>query len=102
MFLIDTFIIEGLKFVMNKLIAIAEAELNDDSVLRERLLNAQMRLELGELSAEEFSDIERDVFDRLREIKGERGGGAISMNTGDDSSSVTVEASFDHEDHRRR
>ena len=91
MFLSDTFLIEGLKFVMNKLIAIAEAELNDDSVLRERLLNAQMRLELGELSDEEFGEIERDVFDRLREIRGAKGGGPLSMSSGD-GSSVSVEA----------
>jgi hypothetical protein len=101
MFLIDSLLIDGLKFVMNKLIAVAEAELNDDSVLRERLLNAQMRLELGELSAEEFSDIEREVFDRLRELKKGGHSGAISMTSGD-GGSVAVEASFDHEDNRRR
>ena len=93
MFLLDSLLIDGLKFVMEKLLAVAEAELSDDSVLRERLLNAQMRLELGELSMEEFTDIERDVFERLREIKGTRKGGALSM-TSSDGGSVSVEASF--------
>jgi hypothetical protein len=41
------------------------------------------------LSLEEFSEIEQDVFARLREIRGGRTG-AISM-TSDDSSVNTVE-----------
>jgi hypothetical protein len=89
MFLLDSLLIDGLKFVMNKLLQVAEAELNDDSVLRHRLLDAQMRLEQGELSLEEFSEIEQDVFTRLREIRGGRTG-AISMTTGD-STVNTVE-----------
>ena len=89
MFLLDSLLIDGLKFVFEKLLQVAEAELSDDSVLRERLLDAQMRLEQGELSMEEFSEIEQDVFARLREIR--RGHtGAISM-TSSDSSVNTVE-----------
>jgi len=87
MFLLDSLLIDGLKFVMGKLLEIAEAELNDDTRLRERLLDAQMRLELGELSAEEFSEIEQDVFARLREVRGGHTA-AISMTSGD--SSVTA------------
>jgi hypothetical protein len=89
MFLLDSLLIDGLKFVMNKLLQIAEQELNDDSVLRERLLDAQMRLELGELSMEEFTEIGQDVFARLREIRGGHTG-AISM-TSNDSSVTAVE-----------
>jgi hypothetical protein len=89
MFLLDSLLIDGLKFVFGKLLQIAEAELNDDTVLRERLLDAQMRLELGELSMEEFTEIEHDVFERLREVRGGRTG-AISM-TSDDSSVTAVE-----------
>jgi hypothetical protein len=49
-----------------------------------------MRLELGELSMEEFSEIEQDVFARLQEIRGGHTG-AISM-TSSDSSVSSVEA----------
>jgi Gas vesicle protein G len=90
MFLLDSLLIDGLKFVMGKLLEIAEAELSDDSVLRERLLNAQMRLELGELDVEEFNEIEQDVFARLREIRGGHTG-PLSMTSSD--STVSVEAS---------
>ena len=89
MFLLDSLLIDGLKFVMGKLLQIAEAELNDDSVLRERLLDAQMRLELGELSMEEFTEIEQDVFARLREVRGGHTG-PLSMTSSD--SSISVEA----------
>ena len=89
MFLLDSLLIDGLKFVMGKLLEIAEAELSDDSVLRSRLLDAQMRLELGELSMEEFGEIEADVFARLREIRGEHTG-PLSMTS--KGGSVSVEA----------
>jgi hypothetical protein len=90
MFLLDSLLIDGLRFVLDKVRAVAEAELKDDTVLRERLLEAQMRLELGELTAEEFAKIERDVFDRLREVRG-AAPAPISMVSRD--ARVTVEAS---------
>jgi len=43
--------------------------LNDDSRLREELLAAQMRLELGEIGAEEFRALEADLPRRLRQIR---------------------------------
>ena len=87
MFLLDSLLIDGLKFVFDKLLQVAEAELSDDKVIRERLLDAQMRLELGELSMEEFSEIEHDVFERLREVRGGHTG-AISMTSSDSSVSA--------------
>ena len=38
-------------------------------MLREELLAAQMRRELGEISEEEFADIEKDLLARIREIR---------------------------------
>ena len=55
MFILDSLFIDGLRFVMDKLVTVVDEELQDDTVLRERLLNAQMRLELGELTDEEFA-----------------------------------------------
>jgi hypothetical protein len=90
MFLIDSLLIDGLTFVLDKLVQVVDAELNDDAVLRERLLDAQMKLELGELDLEEFGEIEKDVFARLREVRGEHTG-PLSMTSGDGT--VSVEAS---------
>jgi hypothetical protein len=94
MFLIDSLLIDGLKFVLDKLVQVVDAELNDDTVLRERLLDAQMKLELGDLSLEEFNDIEHDVFARLRELRGGHTA-PISMTSGDGSVSVEASVSDD-------
>jgi Gas vesicle protein G len=69
MLLIDSLLVGGIRFVIEKLTAAVEAELNDDSHLREELLAAQMRLELGELSEEEFVVFEREILARLRQIR---------------------------------
>ena len=91
MFILDSLFIGGLRFVLDKVVAAAEAELQDDSVLREELLDAQMRLELGEISEAEFVEIERDVLARIREIKGAQGG-AITMSPSDKITGVDVES----------
>jgi gas vesicle protein GvpG len=92
-FILDSLLIGSLRFVLDKVVAAAEAEANDDSALRDQLLEAQMRLELGEISDAEFAGIERDVIAAIREIKGGRQG-AISMSPGDKVSGVDIE-SFD-------
>ena len=91
MFILDSLFIGGLRFVLDKVVAAAEAELQDDSVLREQLLDAQMRLELGEISDEEYVAIERDVLARIREIKGAQGG-AFTMSPSDKITGVDVES----------
>ena len=75
MFILDSLLVGSLRFVLDKIVAAAEAEMHDDSALREQLLEAQMRLELGEISDDEFAEIERDILARIREIKGEQPGG---------------------------
>jgi hypothetical protein len=69
MFLLDTLLINGISFVLNKVSTVADAELNDPDRQRERLIDAQMRLEGGEITEKEFSAIEADVFERIRDIK---------------------------------
>jgi len=69
MFLLDSLLVNGISFVLDKVAAVADQELNDPDRQRERLLEAQMRLEAGEMSDEEFAAIEEDVFARIREIK---------------------------------
>ena len=90
MFILDSLLIGSIRFVLEKVVAAAEAEAQDDTSLREQLLEAQMRLELGDISDDEFNEIEQDVLARLREIKG-RQQGAISMSPQDNVSSVEIE-----------
>ena len=49
--MLDSLLIGGLRFVFDKIAAAVDTELNDDTALREQLLAAQMRVELGEMSA---------------------------------------------------
>ena len=76
--------------MLDKVVAAAEAEMQDDTALREQLLEAQMRLELGEMSDEEFAEVERDLLARIREIKGQQQG-AISMSPDDNVSGVEID-----------
>jgi len=69
MFLLDSLLINGIQFVLDKVAAVADAELNDPDRQRERLLEAQMKLEGGEIDEAQFAEIESDVLARLREIK---------------------------------
>jgi len=95
-FILDSLLIGSLRFVLDKVVQAADAELQDDSALRDRLLEAQMRLELGEITEEEFVEIERDVIAAIREIRGGRQG-PISMSPQDKIAGVDVE-SFDTEE----
>ena len=69
MIILDTLLVGGIKFVLRKIVDAVEAQLNDDTVLHEELLAAQMRLELGEITDEEFANVEADILARLREIR---------------------------------
>ena len=91
MFILDSLLIGSLRFVLDKVVAAAEAELQDDSTLREQLLEAQMRLELGEISDEECAAIESDVLARLRALKGDSQG-PISMSPEDHVTGVEIDS----------
>lgn len=80
MLIVDTLLVKGIRWVLDKVVAAVDSELNDDTTLRQRLLEAQMRAELGEISEEELAQIEADVMARLREIQEARGGGAVAMD----------------------
>ena len=90
MFILDSLLIGSLRFVLDKIVAAAEAEAEDDTSLREQLLEAQMQLELGEISKKEFSEIERDLLARIREKRGGRQG-AITMSPRDKVTGVDIE-----------
>jgi hypothetical protein len=69
MFILDSLLVGGIRFVLDKIATIADEELNDPERQRERLLEAQLKLENGEIDEAGFAAIETDVFDRIREIK---------------------------------
>ena len=69
MIILDTLLLGGIKFVLGKIAAAVDAELSDDTALKEELLEAQMRREMGELSEEDFTRIEREILDAIRVVR---------------------------------
>jgi hypothetical protein len=93
MIILDSLLIGGIKFVLDKVATAVEEEMNDETSLREDLLAAQMRVELGEMSEEDFVELERDILARLREIRDARRGeesGAVSFG----GSGVEVDVTY--------
>ena len=72
MFLIDDILlapVSGFKFILGQIQKMADQELNDDTVIKEQLLELQMRLELDEISDAEYQKREAELFARLRALK---------------------------------
>ncbi len=83
--ILDSLLIGGIKFVLDKVASAVDEEMNDEGSLREELLAAQMRVELGEMEEEEFADLEAVILARLREIRDAKRGeesGAVSLGSG--------------------
>jgi len=92
MFLIDDLLlapVNGFKFILGQIQKMADQDLNDDSVIKDQLLDLQMRYELEEVTDEEYREREAELFARLRVIK-ERQLGLMqqAVHTADSSSFV--------------
>ena len=88
MFLLDSFLI----FTLDKILQVAEQEMDNPEALQQQLLEAQMQLEDGTIDEETFAAIERDVFARLREMKGaETAGGVADASAFEDVEIEVVE-----------
>ena len=98
MFILDTVLIGGLRFVFDKIAAAVDTELNDDTHLREQLLAAQMRVELGEMSPEEFDIFEADILLRLREIRESRQGSSPALSP-TEYKITGIDATFEGDEH---
>ena len=98
MFILDTILIGGLRFVFGKIATAVDTELNDDTHLREQLLAAQMRLELEEISEAEYEAIEADLHDRLRAIK-ERQQGTAAFSPSE-YTITGIDATFEGDEHK--
>ena len=99
MFLLDSLLIGGLRFVLDKVAAAVDSELNDDGALRDELLAAEMRLELGEITPPEFDAVEKDILARLREIRDRRQGGDAAALSPKDYTIAGIEATFEGDEH---
>lgn len=73
MFLIDDLLIwlpaKGLMALFKKINDLAEAELNDESKLKEQLLQFQTMYELDQISEDEYQKREDEIIMRINEIR---------------------------------
>jgi hypothetical protein len=92
-------LIGSIRFVLDKVAAAVDTELNDDTALREQLLAAQMRVELGEMSQEEFATFEADILARLREIRDRRQGSAPASISPAEYKITGIDATFEGDEH---
>jgi len=99
MLIIDSLLVSGIRFVLDKVAAAVETEMNDDTVLRERLLAAQMQVELGEMNQEEFDQLETDILARIREIRARQRGGETAVPSPRDMRVTGIEATFEGDEH---
>jgi hypothetical protein len=100
MFLLDSLLVGGLRFVLDKVAAVVDSELNDDTALREQLLAAQMRVELGEMTEDEFAALESEILVRLREIRERQSGMPAAGDSPQDYKITGIEATFEGDEHR--
>lgn len=73
MFIIDDLLIwlpaKGLISVIKKIHEMAEAELNDESKLKEQLLQFQTMYELDQIGEDEYQKREDEIMMRINEIR---------------------------------
>ena len=108
MILVDSLLVGGIRFVLGKVAQAVDREMNDEGFLRERLLDAQMRLELGEIDEREFARLEKDLLARLREMRerqrgesdaGPGGPSPAAQSIGGEYKVTGVEATFTGDRH---
>ena len=61
--------VAGFNWIMKQIQTMANEELLNDQPWKERLIELQMRLELGEVTEDEYAEEEALIFRRLREIR---------------------------------
>jgi hypothetical protein len=105
MIILDSLLIGGIKFVLDKVATAVDEEMNDETSLRQELLAAQMRFELGEISEEELAGLETAVMARLREIRErereEAGAGSGAMSFGSGGFGVDITFTGDEPEEER-
>ena len=99
MFLLDDLLlapVNGFKFILRQIQQLADKELNDESLIKEQLLELQMRLELEEISEGDYAEAERELFARLRAIKARQLEALSQVHTAE-TSSMVIESGGDEE-----
>jgi hypothetical protein len=97
MFLIDDLLlapISGFTFILNQIQKVADQELNDETLIKEQLIELQLLLEAEEISEEAFQEREAELFARMRAIKARQLEMLGQAHTAE-SSSIVIETGGD-------
>ena len=91
MFLLDDILlfplkapVAGFQWIMKQIQTMANEELLNDQPWKERLIELQMMLEVGDISEEDYAVQEAQVFQALRDIRARREEMARQQRGGDD------------------
>ena len=76
--------VAGFTWVMKQIQTMADEELLNDQPWKERLIELQMMLEVGDITEEEYGREEAQVFQALRDIRARREEMARAAGAGDD------------------
>jgi len=84
--------VAGFRWVLSTIQKMADEELMNDQPWKERLIELQMRLEVGEISEEEYGREEAVVFQALRDIRARREAVAREMaaERGEDEGGIGI------------
>ena len=84
----------GTMWTLDKVRRAVEEELTDDTAVKEDLMRLQLELESGDITDDQYVDREREVMQRLREVRQWReklgmsvGGGPVRVARDDGESS---------------
>ncbi|MDP8217286.1 MAG: gas vesicle protein GvpG [Candidatus Theseobacter exili] len=72
MFLIDNILLaplNGVIWVGKKINEVIEKEFSDEGLIKEKLMQLQMRFEMDEITEKEYNTQEKELLDRLDDIK---------------------------------
>ena len=87
--------ISGFKWIMRTIQNMADEELMNDQPWKERLIELQMMLEVGDISEEDYGREEAIVFQALRDIRARREELAREMSAGrEDDGGIGVHTGY--------
>lgn len=93
MFLLDSLLVGGLRFVLDKVAAVADQELDSVETINRALVDAQLQLEEGAITEDAFAETERALMARLRALKRETPAGLADADSFD-----RIEVTVDDDD----
>jgi hypothetical protein len=85
--------VAGFRWIMKQIQTMADEELMNDQPWKERLIELQMMLEVGDISEEQYAVEEAQVFQALRDIRARReeiARAAAAARGGDDEPGIGI------------